>query len=197
MIKNILDPCELEKYLKNDYKSNSEMICKIIDKELDNKFVNKLSNSINIHLQKYGDNKLHKIPKNLNKKHNYFLNEAKNEAKKSILNHKHGCIIVFRNEIITRGYNKVINFNNKYKSIHAEMDALTKLSNITKFNNKNIRKNCILYVVRIQNGSNDLKMSKPCINCTNNIIKNNIGLTYYSTNNTFIDDLISQYIILL
>tara|TARA_Y100000389_G_scaffold170165_1_gene176960 strand:- start:1285 stop:1878 length:594 start_codon:yes stop_codon:yes gene_type:complete len=197
MNKNILVPSELKKYILNDFKSDSKMVSKILNKELDNNFINKLSNLINIHLQKYGDNKLYKITKNINKKHNYFFNEAKNEAKKSILNHKHGCVIIFRNEIIARGYNKVINFNNKYKSIHAEMDALTKLSNIPKFNNKNIRRNCILYVVRIQNGSNNLKMSKPCVNCTNNIIKNNIGLTYYSTNNTFIDDLISQYIILL
>ena len=37
-------------------------------------------------------------------------------------------------------------------------------------------------------------MSKPCKNCIENIKKYNIGMTYYSTNETFIDDLICQFI---
>ena len=74
------------------------------------------------------------------------------------------------------------------------MDALNKFIKNKKFQNKNIRKNCSLYVIRIQNGSDNLKMSKPCKNCFDNIIKNKIGMTYYSTNEEFIDDLICKFI---
>jgi|TARA_B110000238_G_C16110905_1_gene432646 deoxycytidylate deaminase len=193
-IYNILNPIELEKYLKNNLQTNSEFIDNIINTKLNDKLIIKLINLIKIHLKKYGVINHCKNPKNIQNKHIYFIQEAQSEAKKSILNHKHGCVIVYRNQIITRGHNKVLNFNNSFKSIHAEIDALLKLTKINKFTNKNIRNNCTLYIVRIQNGSGKLKMSKPCINCINNIIKNNIGVTYYSTNKTFIDDLICQYI---
>lgn len=193
-ITNILNPIELEKYLKNNLQTNSELIHNIINTKLNDKLIIKLINLIKIHLQKYGEINYCKKSNKLHNKHSYFIQESQNEAKKSILNHKHGCVIVYRNEIITRGYNKVLYYNNRFKSIHAEANALYKLSKINKFTNKNIRNKCILYVVRIQNGSNELKMSKPCLNCINNIIKNNIGATYYSTNKSFIDDLICQYI---
>ena len=134
-------------------------------------------------------------PKAINNKHLYFMQMAIQEAKKSLLNHQHGCVIVYQNKIVCSGHNKnTINYTN-YKSIHAEEDAIRNLVRINKFQNKGIRNNCKLYVVRIQKNTNFLKMSRPCQNCINNIRKHTIGVTYYSTNETFIDDLICQYII--
>ena len=51
-----------------------------------------------------------------------YLDIAKNEALKSELTNKHGCVIVRKNKVIAKGYNK---YNNEFKhcfSIHAEMD---------------------------------------------------------------------------
>lgn len=189
----IINPNHLYNYLKNDFETNCKLIQNIIDKNLDDKLINKLLNLLRIYMMKYENYELNaKITTN---KHSYFFNIAKEEAKKSLLNHKHGCVIVYKNKIVSTGYNKCsLNNNKTHISLHAEMDALNKFIKNKKFQNKNIRKNCSLYVIRIQNGSDNLKMSKPCKNCFDNIIKNKIGMTYYSTNEEFIDDLICKFI---
>jgi len=128
-------------------------------------------------------------------KHNYYLQIAKEVATKSLLNHQHGCVIVYKNKIVSSGYNRISNNNNKiYGSLHAEIDAILNLVKMNKFQNKTIRNNCSLYVIRIKQGTKELKMSKPCKKCIHKIQKYNIGQTYYSTNDSFIDDLICQFI---
>lgn len=95
------------------------------------------------------------------KKHNHFIEEAIKEAKKSLMNQKHGCVIVHNNTIISRGYNyriyKCQKTHIKY-SVHAEESALSKLSfkNVKKYN---------MYVVRIHD--NELRISLPCEKCMN------------------------------
>lgn len=189
----IINPKYLHNYLKTDFETNSKLIQNIIDKDLDETLINKLLNLFRIYILKYGTFDLN--PKKIKNKHYYFLHQAIEEANKSLLIHKHGCIIVYKNKIVSTGYNKYsINNNKTYTSIHAETDAISKLIKNNKFQNKGVRNNCSLYVVRIQNGTNKLKMSKPCKNCIENIKKYNIGMIYYSTNGTFIDDLICQFI---
>lgn len=191
----IVNPHHLHNYLKNDFETNCKFIKNIIDKDLDEKLINKLLDSFKIYILKYKTVAVDLNAKTINNKHYYFLHKAREEARKSLLNHKHGCIITYKNKIVSSGHNKSSIYNNKsYRSIHAEIDAINKLVKISKFQNKSVRNNCSLYVVRIQNGSNHFKMSKPCKNCIENIIKNNIGIVYYSTNETFIDDLICQFI---
>ena len=189
----IINPHHLHNYLKNDFETNCKYIQDVIEKNLDKNLINKLLDSFKTYIIKYKTVDLN--AKIINNKHYYFLHKAREEARKSLLNHKHGCIITYKNKIVSTGNNKSSIYNNKsYRSIHAEIDAINKLLKINKFQNKGVRNNCSLYVVRIQNVSNQFKMSKPCKNCIENIIKNNIGIVYYSTNETFIDDLICQFI---
>jgi deoxycytidylate deaminase len=83
-----------------------------------------------------------------------ILNILINTALKSTMNHKHGCIIMYRNKIISTGYNyfkgRLSNnysddyIPNKY-SIHAEKDAILKIKD------KSVLKNCKIYVIRLKN----------------------------------------------
>jgi deoxycytidylate deaminase len=112
-----------------------------------------------------------------NDKQKYYLNIAAKIAIKSpMYNHKHGAIIVYRDKIIGSGYNYYMSDF----SIHAEVAAI---SSIRK-KQKHILNECDIYVVRIgpDRFNNPLKYSRPCTNCSNTIIKNNIKNAFYSTN---------------
>lgn len=96
---------------------------------------------------------------------NYFFNEAKKESLKSEMNHKHGCIIVKNNKIVSRGHNHYILKNSLKKySIHAEEDAIKNFQKQIPKNNKS-KANIQIYIARC-NG-NKFKNSKPCKNCRN------------------------------
>ena len=111
-------------------------------------------------------------------------------ALKSNMKHKHGCVILYKNKIISSGYNSYIITNKIYNnhnecyvhdkySIHAEKDAIQKIKN------KNILKKCIIYIIRLKN-SNEINIKKlhmyytnieiglPCTMCNNLINKYNI-----------------------
>lgn len=191
----IVYPNELYNYLKNDFNTNSLTIKKFVDNNLNKDFIDKLLKLLKLYLIKYEAPEIILNPKFIKNKHSYFLQIAKEEAKKSLLNHQHGCVIVYQNKIVSTGYNKSSNYNNNnYRSIHAEKDAIFKLVKNNKFQNKNIRNNCSLYVVRIKQNTNELKYSKPCKDCIKNIVENNIGSIYYSTDSSFIDDLIGGFV---
>ena len=91
--------------------------------------------------------------------------------------HRHGCVIVRNGEIVSEGYNH--NFVHMYHlhSVHAEVDALSKLPRDKKFTSQ-----CDMYVVRIGPDSlgNPLKLSKPCCSCTQAILKAGLRRVYYS-----------------
>ena len=205
----ITNPTNLYNYLKNDFETDSKLIKKIIETNLNQALINKLLELLRIHILKYGNFNIQLNPKMIKSKHNYYLQIAKEVATKSLLNHQHGCVIVYKNKIVSSGYNRIVNKNkivssgynrisnnnNKnYGSLHAEIDAILNLVKMNKFQNKTIRNNCSLYVIRIKKGTKELKMSKPCEKCIHKIQKYNIGQTYYSTNDSFIDDLICQFI---
>tara|TARA_B110000114_G_scaffold185317_1_gene231812 strand:+ start:1069 stop:1698 length:630 start_codon:yes stop_codon:yes gene_type:complete len=191
----ITNPTNLYNYLKNDFETDSKLIKKIIETNLNQALINKLLELLRIHILKYGNFNIQLNPKMIKSKHNYYLQIAKEVATKSLLNHQHGCVIVYKNKIVSSGYNRISNNNNKnYGSLHAEIDAILNLVKMNKFQNKTIRNNCSLYVIRIKKGTKELKMSKPCEKCIHKIQKYNIGQTYYSTNDSFIDDLICQFI---
>ena len=101
------------------------------------------------------------------KKNSFFL-EAQRQALKSTIRHRHGCVIVYADkEIISRGYNYVIQANDDhFISIHAEVSAIKKLCR--KYRTKDFLSKCVLYVVRIGPDSRDnhFKISIPCENCT-------------------------------
>jgi deoxycytidylate deaminase len=119
-------------------------------------------------------------------KQKYYLNIAAKIAIKSpMFNHKHGAIIVYKDRIIGSGYNYYMaDF-----SIHAEVAAIASIAK----KHKHILSECDIYVVRIgpDRFNNPLKYSRPCTNCSNTIIKNNIKNAFYSTNYEY--DTIREY----
>jgi len=119
--------------------------------------------------------------KEINRKHEYFMNKAAIIAEKSSMQQKHGAIIVYKNTIIADGFNYTCDYMNNNYSIHAEVAAISKM-----FYNKKLLEFCDIYVVRIAPAFNNcLKNSKPCRNCTNFIKKYNLRNIYYSTNDKY------------
>jgi deoxycytidylate deaminase len=109
------------------------------------------------------------------------FDKAINEAKKSVMNHRHGCVIVKDGEIVASGYNHMMDFmSHTMLSIHAECDAIRKVKN----RGRRYLEQCSLVVVRL--GSTDefkrhtLKNSKPCEACTKEIHKCGINRVFYS-----------------
>jgi deoxycytidylate deaminase len=117
------------------------------------------------------------------------MEHAVKMAKKSTMEHKHGAVIVHNNEIIATGFNYRKYYMCHGFSIHAEVDALTKLKG-----RKNILSEAELYVARIGKfnpacpSSFCLKYSKPCRECSKAILKHGIRKVYYSTTETPIDN---------
>lgn len=122
----------------------------------------------------------------------YFIEEARHEAEKSNMNHRHGCVIVKNNRIVSMGHNYYYhhctfnghthnNSNRKQKySVHAEEDAIKNYCRkYTKTKNgppraagAGQRSSLKVYVVRVQqqvteSGESDwvYKNSKPCEMC--------------------------------
>jgi deoxycytidylate deaminase len=109
-----------------------------------------------------------------------YLQIAAEVAKKSPMMHKHGCVIVYKKQIIATGYNTMPTMFER--SIHAEIHALNKVKN-----KQYLLKDSDLYIVRIGTNSFDnvLKYSKPCDHCTRCINQFKIRKVYYSTNYEF------------
>lgn len=110
-----------------------------------------------------------------NKQKEYLRIAAKTAEKSPMYPHKHGAIIVYRDKIIASGYNYYVGDF----SIHAEVAAISRIKKKQKY----ILSDCDIYVVRIgpQRLNIPLKYSRPCSNCQDIIIKNNIRKAYYST----------------
>ena len=124
---------------------------------LDDRNAKSIQNNKRIPKYKIGDDN---IVKNTNEKQRNYLNIAAKIAIKSPGNpHKHGAIIVYKDTIISSGYNHYIKGN----SMHAEVSAISKINK--KY--KGILNECDIYVVRIGPNSfnNPLKYSRPCLDC--------------------------------
>ena len=116
-------------------------------------------------------------------KHDFFVQEAIIEAKKCTMLNKHGCVIVHRNSIISRGHNSNEIFPYNKHSVHAEVAAIR--------NMKQSRidvENMIMYVVRINNKdlhkANDQigsQNSKPCLDCMRCISHHKVKKVYFSS----------------
>jgi deoxycytidylate deaminase len=120
------------------------------------------------------------VIKSCNEKQATFLDRALQLARKSTCNsQRHGCVIVRGDDIIAEGYNHTdVHLYHKF-SVHAEVDALSKVKRDRKYLSK-----CDLYVVRIGTDrmGNPLKYSKPCHDCSKAIEKSGIRNIYYSSN---------------
>jgi deoxycytidylate deaminase len=120
-------------------------------------------------------------PRHMNCRQHHYLQIAAQMAMNSVMNHKHGAVIVYQRNIIATGYNYCCS----NMSIHAEIAAINNLRSRSK--DRNILDKCQLYVVRIgpDRLHNPLKYSKPCNSCQNYIAKNGIKQIFYSTNYEF------------
>ena len=110
----------------------------------------------------------------------YFIDEAIKEARKSPMKNQYGALLICRNKIISRGYNKfkgiiyqnIINSkmiyeSNKYSS-HAEQNC------IANCKDKYLISNCNMLLLRISD-SNDVR---PCNICQHIINKYNVKKLY-------------------
>ena len=119
----------------------------------------------------------------------YFIKVAHDNAQKSCMTQKHGCVIVYNNkEIIAQGINQHECNMKNVDSIHAEVNAINQLRKIMNTKDKTFIQKCKLYVVRIGSKSMNypLKQSKPCEHCTKVILRVGIPFVYYSTQDEFL-----------
>jgi len=94
---------------------------------------------------------------------NRYASLAIEEARKSPLNSRMGCLAVVSGKIVARGYNNYRTFSKdgmigKTCSCHAEVDVLRKCLK------KNITKKINLYVMRVSS-IGEMVCSAPCIDC--------------------------------
>ena len=116
-------------------------------------------------------------------KQDFFFRRAIAVAQNSpCIGHRHGVVIVKDDEIVSEGYNHKRWHLYHKSSVHAEVDALSKLKHNRKFMSQ-----CDMYVVRIGVDSMGmpLKYSRPCSDCTKAITKSGIRRVYYSTSHQF------------
>ena len=109
-----------------------------------------------------------------------FINSAIKEALKSSMRYRHGAIIIYRNRIIGKGYNKYDLCCKKdiVYSKHAEGEA------IKNCKDKRLIPYSFMLVVRI--GTNKkMKMSYPCSKCLKLINKVGIKKTLYSSRKSY------------
>lgn len=108
-----------------------------------------------------------------------FVDDAVEAAKKSTMLQRHGCVIIYKNKLVSTGINTIVDSCNF--SIHAEVDAINKAK---KTLTKSELKNSKLIVVRIgqESMNHPLKYSKPCPSCMRCIHDIGIKQIFYTTN---------------
>jgi pyrimidine deaminase RibD-like protein len=132
-------------------------------------------------LRKCYDNVDVDISKPLADSQRKYLQKCVRLAEKSLLNQKHGCVIVDKKTgvIISQGYNSNLKNHTNVSSLHAEIAAICKAK-------KNVINaiECDMYIVRIgKNGPGNLRYSKPCPHCSFVIqTQTRIRHVYYSIN---------------
>lgn len=104
---------------------------------------------------------------------------AKKEALKSVMFYKHGAVIFRGQEVLSAGHNYDFGqhtLHGKF-SVHAEVATV-----MNAINAKKDIKGASMVVVRIAWKRNkEYVNSKPCNNCANFIIKNELGTVFYTT----------------
>ena len=111
-----------------------------------------------------------------------YTNIALDEAHKSHVTFRHGCVAVASGKVVARGCNNYRTFSKdgligSSCSCHAEIDVLRKCLK------QNIRKKITIYIVRISSNGKQIMSSMPCVECVNKMKLFNIRSIIYSTDN--------------
>tara|TARA_Y100000816_G_scaffold292056_1_gene285609 strand:- start:5842 stop:6321 length:480 start_codon:yes stop_codon:yes gene_type:complete len=121
-----------------------------------------------------------------------YIHIAIDEASKSTLLYRHGCVATSSGKVVARGYNKYRTFSkdgliHENCSCHAEIDVLRKCKK------KNITKKLSLYIVRLS-GADHICNSFPCKQCFETMkefpIKN---ITYSAGNGIFVKESMKNF----
>ena len=118
------------------------------------------------------------LDKKYTPRHDQYMRVAWEESLKSTMYQKHGACLVYRNKIVSTGYNYNIHYShNCFYAIHAEVSAIQNFLKQPWIKQKRIKlRECKIYVVRTGRESMNypIKFSKPCNNCINFIKKHKI-----------------------
>tara|TARA_B100000989_G_scaffold297850_1_gene284975 strand:- start:2699 stop:3154 length:456 start_codon:yes stop_codon:yes gene_type:complete len=121
-----------------------------------------------------------------------FLSFAIDEANKSELRAKIGCIAVVSGKIVARGYN-TYQTHSKDGLIHHVCSCHAEVSVLRKCLKQNIRGKINLYIIRVTNNG-DLACSAPCLQCTKIMKKFNIKfITYIAKNGDTVKERFHEY----
>ena len=117
----------------------------------------------------------------LNKNECNHISIAMNEALKSPVLMRHGCVAVQHGKVIAKGFNHYRTYSkdkiiNNTCTCHAECHVIHKLTSLGITDFKKIK----LYIVRI-NRKTELKSSAPCVDCYSLLVKTGIKNIIYST----------------
>jgi len=119
-------------------------------------------------------------------KHDYdILSSAIEQAQKSPVLMRHGCIAARHGKLLAKGFNHYRTYSKcgiikNTCTCHAECHVVHQLNNLGITDFKKIK----LYIVRI-NRRNDLRSSAPCVDCYNLLVKVGVKTIIYSTGNGF------------
>ncbi len=107
-----------------------------------------------------------------------YINFAIEEAQKSVVGFRHGCVAVASGKIIARGFNSDRTISRdgligKMCSCHAEIDVLRKCLK------RGMSKKISLYIVRIT-FDNKITSSMPCVECYKRMSQFSIRTIIYS-----------------
>jgi deoxycytidylate deaminase len=115
-------------------------------------------------------------PKDCTPLQRQFMEKAARIACRSNMTHRHGCIVVINGEIISEGFNHTGRHLCHMFSYHSEVEALRKIKRKVDLSAAE------MYVVRIgtERMGNPLKYSRPCVGCTEAILRAGVGKVFYS-----------------
>lgn len=109
------------------------------------------------------------------KQRKQFVELARQQALRSTMMHRLGCVIVHDGVVIAAGFNHAFRHMAHSYSMHAEVAALFK----AKKKHRWLLPDCSMYIVRIGR-LGDLRLSKPCPDCHAEIEACGVRCTYYS-----------------